>query len=100
MKKYMPVINYIITNANGKKNAIIGRKIGNVFGITDVNVRAYVNEARCDGMPICSCGSGYYYSSHPADLNDTIANLKGRVMKVEMAIDGLNSIMTCRGSSK
>lgn len=99
MKKYMPVINYIISNANGRKNAIIGRKIGNVFGITDVNVRAYVNEARCDGFPICSCISGYYYSYDKDDLTHTINNLKGRIMAVENAIDGLNSIMNYKRSS-
>lgn len=99
MKKYMPVINYIIANANGRKNAIIGRKIGNVFGISDVNIRAYVNEARCDGLPICSCNSGYYYSYNNDDLNDTIKTLKGRVIAVENAIEGLNGIIALKRSS-
>jgi len=94
MKQYMPMVNYIIANANGRKNAVIGRELGNRFGIPGVKVRAYVNEARCDGIPICSCGNGYYYSPRKVDLEDTIRHLKGRIAKVENAIDGLNSAVT------
>lgn len=92
MNSYIQVIDYIVRNAKERQNAIIGSTIGNRFGISSVKVRAYVNEARQNGYPICSCGNGYYYSTKKKDIDDTIRHLKGRVAKVELAIDGLNGV--------
>ena len=94
MKEYSRVVDYIIKNAVGRNNAIIGRIIGDRFGISGIKVRASVNEARCDGIPICSCRNGYYYSIEKSDVADTICHLKGRISKIESAIDGLNGIMS------
>ena len=93
MRNYIQVIDYIVRNAKERQNAIIGGDIGNRFGISSVKVRAYVNEARQDGYPICSCINGYYYSTRQQDIDDTIRHLKGRIAKVELAIDGLNGIV-------
>jgi biotin operon repressor len=52
-------------------------------------IRAYVNELRCEGVPICSWSKGYYYAAKDAEVEKTIAQLQGRVNKINEAIDGL-----------
>ena len=90
MKRYMPVVNYISANASRKYDAIIGSKIASACGINCIKLRQYVNEARSDGLSICSYSRGYYYSTRSEDVDDTIRHLKGRISKVESAIEGLS----------
>lgn len=94
MKNYIPIVDYIRSSAIDKGHAIIGRKIGDVFGITNADVRRFVNEARRNGVPICSCASGYYYSYNSEDIDRTIKHLRGRISKVECAIAGLSGVKT------
>ena len=93
MKTYMPIVEYIAKNARNKDHAIIGRDVGKVFGITNVEVRKHINEARRHNVPICSCTSGYYYSNNADDIEKTIKHLRGRISKVECAIAGLSGAM-------
>lgn len=92
MKRYMPLINYIITYANEKNKSIIGRELGDRFSLSEFTVRQYINEARSDGFAVCSCHRGYYYSADGKDLDKTIRSLRGRIEKLEMALCGLYSI--------
>ena len=48
-----------------------------------------INEARSEGVPICSCDSGYYYSSDKAEILKTVESLMHRTMAIEKAVSGL-----------
>lgn len=91
------VVEYIRIHSNGSKDPVHGWKIGKALGISDTVVRRWVNEARCNGVPICSCGNGYYYSNDPEHIDDTIRMLQGRIAKQQSAIDGL---VCCRDGQK
>ena len=91
------IIQHIKLHSNGVKEPIHGWKIADALGITDTVVRKFVNEARCGGIPICSCANGYYYSDDPVCIDDTIRMLQGRIAKQQSAIEGL---MCCRDGQK
>ena len=87
------VIDYIKRNATERSKAITGRKIGNEFGISDVVVRKIVNQARTDGVAICSNCHGYFYSTRDCDITETLNQLNSRIEKVQSAISGLCGVM-------
>lgn len=87
------VIDYIKRNATERSKAITGRKIGSEFGISDVGVRKIVNQARIDGITICSNSHGYFYSTRDCDINETLNQLNSRIEKVQSAISGLCGVM-------
>lgn len=94
MKEYDAVITYIKNNAKGRGNVTPSKTIEGSLGIPGSKIRAFVNEARQTGIPICSCSSGYYYSDKEADVSETILHLRSRISKVEKAIDGLSNLLT------
>ena len=87
------VIDYIKRNATERSKAITGRKIGNEFGINDATVRKIVNQARTDGIAICSYRCGYYFSTRDCDIIETLNQLNSRIEKVQSAISGLCGVM-------
>ena len=82
------VINYIINNGSADK-PVMNHQISAHLNISEVSVRKLINEARCEGFPICSCRKGYYYSEDKADIVATIQSLNNRTIAVEKAISGL-----------
>lgn len=58
---------------------------------SDVTVRKKINEARCAGIPICSCDSGYYYSENKDEILKTVDSLMHRTIAIEKAVKGLVS---------
>ena len=63
------------------------------FGISGGTIRVLINELRCEGWPICSCSKGYYLTWNTAKIKQTIKNLRGRQIKMQYAIDGLNKLI-------
>lgn len=55
----------------------------------EVDIRKLINQARCEGYPICSCTKGYFYSTNKADIVETIHSLNSRTIAVGKAISGL-----------
>lgn len=86
-------INYLRDNHVGRENAIAGRDLGDEFGLLAPQIRAIVNEARRNGIPICSTNKGYYYSTDPAEIKATINGLYHRIESVLHAIDGLEKAL-------
>lgn len=82
------VVNYIMSHGT-RKNPISNREICSQLHITEVTVRQHINKARCSGIPICSCASGYWYSEDKSDILETIDSLMHRTISVEKAISGL-----------
>lgn len=84
-----PITNYIKTHSKGKNQPILGSHIAKALGITGVNVRKRVNDARSCGDPICSSSRGYYIAANKDELNDTIESMLGRIEGISRAVEGL-----------
>ena len=81
-------INYISTHGT-KENPITNKEISKALNLTEVQIRKQINQARCEGIPICACDKGYYYSDDKADILRTIQSLMHRTIAVENAVNGL-----------
>ncbi len=88
------VISYLRDNAFGRENAIYGADLGDEFGLLAPQIRVIVNNARRDGIPICTCGHGYFFAKDASDIKATIEGLYGRIESVLAAIDGLQGALT------
>ena len=64
---------FMMKEHTGKDNAITSRELEAIFHCKGTKIRETVNELRCRGTPICSCGTGYYYSEAAEDIHETIA---------------------------
>lgn len=74
-------------------NPISGKDLACHFGITGVKVREYINNARCDGIPICSTRWGYFYSEDRDQIEKTVLSMRGRISAQENAIAGLSTLL-------
>ena len=88
------VINYI-ANHGTKKEPITNREIGSALNLGEYEIRKRINEARCQGFPICSSNKGYYYSEDKSDILETIQSLMHRTIAVEKAVNGLLTVVRC-----
>ena len=85
----------IIRNYGSAEKPITNKEIASKLKITEVCVRHKINQARCEGIPICSCTIGYFYSEDKEDILETVRSLNGRVISVEKAVSGLlNALST------
>ena len=80
---------YMKDEHTGKENAIKSKTLESLFRCKGKEIRHMVNELRCLGVPICSCSQGYFYSTCPSDIRETINHLAGRADKIKAAHDGL-----------
>jgi biotin operon repressor len=81
--------NYLQNNCRGAAHSITSRELQFELGCDGQEIRTSVNELRCEGIPICSWGKGYYYAANTDDVDRTIAQLRGRIKKMNNAINGL-----------
>ncbi len=84
---------YMQTEHRGKANAVFSKELERLFHCNGREIRSIVNALRTKGVPICSCGRGYYYAESRSDIEETIAHLDGRVSKIKAAQDGLRTIL-------
>ena len=89
MITYEVLAEYLKDNHIGIENRINGKKLAVMFDLHDKDIRRLVNEARSEGVPICSCDKGYFYSELPSDILKTVNSLTGRIAKMQTAINGL-----------
>ena len=82
------VVDYIRNHGSIDK-PVMNREIAENLKIGEINIRKLINQARCEGHPICSCHKGYFYSENKADIIETIRGLNNRTIAVEKAISGL-----------
>ena len=78
---------------SSKDNIIDSIQLARHFDISRVEVRQLINKARCEGIPICSSGFGYYYSTDDREIAKTVKSLSGRVHSINSAIAGMNAYM-------
>jgi biotin operon repressor len=83
------LVEYLKNNHTDISECISARKLCLKFGVSSIEIRKVVNEARSEGVPICSCDKGYFYSELPSDILKTVNSLTGRIAKMQTAINGL-----------
>lgn len=83
------VARYIKENSNGSNLPVSSSHIAAALYISRVDVRHSVNEARSLGIPICSCGKGYYYTTEATEIKKTIRSMQSRIENMSDAIRGL-----------
>lgn len=86
---YEELTEYLKNKHTGADSCISGRLLGAMFDISTIELRKVINEARREGIPICSCDKGYFYSELPSDILKTVNSLTGRIAKMQEAINGL-----------
>ncbi len=86
------IITYLRMHSSAEK-PVSGRVLAERFGLTGQKVREYINQARRDGVPICSARWGYFYSEDKSQIKKTIDSMRGRIVSQELAIDGLSTLL-------
>ena len=84
---------YMKTEHTGKDNAIKSKALEGIFHCKGIEIRHIVNKLRCQGVPICSCSKGYFYSTYAPDVRDTINHLAGRANRIKAAHDGMKNAL-------
>ncbi len=82
------IVNYI-RNHGSIDEPVMNHEMAAHFKTSEVTIRKLINQARCEGHPICSCHKGYFYSTNKADIVETIHSLNSRTISVGKAISGL-----------
>lgn len=85
---------YMKNEHMGRDNAIKSKVLEGIFRCKGIEIRHMVNELRCLGVPICSCGQGYFYSTNPPDIRETLNHLAGRASKIKAAHDGMENALS------
>ena len=80
---------YLKKYRRGQENAVSSKELEAAFHVKGTELRRAVNRLRCDGYPICSGETGYFYAARPAEISATIAQLTGRIAKIAAAKNGL-----------
>ena len=85
---------YMKNEHMGRDNAIKNKTLEGIFRCKGIEIRHMVNELRCLGVPIYSCSQGYFYSTNPPDIRDTLNHLAGRASKIKAAHDGMENALS------
>lgn len=88
LAKYLHRYNY------GAENAAISKTLVSELNISSRELRDLVNALRCDGIPIASDQSGYYYAKTEKEVRMTIRHMKNRIVGINTAISGLKRSLT------
>lgn len=88
------VCRYLKTNHNGRSKAALSRQLEAAFSCKGADIRKCINALRSDGVPICSCTDGYFYSENPVDIRGTVNQLHSRISKIEKAKTGMEKTIS------
>ncbi len=84
----------IISMIENSREPVSASKISSRLGVSGIKIREVVNQARREGLPICSCHKGYYISDDKQEIEKTIKSLAHRAESMMTAAQGLS---TCLG---
>lgn len=80
---------YLKRNHNTRNKAALSKQLEAAFSCKGTEIRRCINMLRSNGIPICSCVDGYFYSDNTADISSTVNQLHSRINKIEQAKGGL-----------
>ena len=73
----------------GQESAASSKELVASFRVKGTELRRAVNRLRCNGHPICSDATGYFYAARQSEVRATVAQLTGRISKIAAATKGL-----------
>ena len=80
---------YLKKYRRGQESAASSRELEAAFHVKGTELRRAVNRLRCNGYPICSDATGYFYAARQSEIGATVAQLTGRISKIAAATKGL-----------
>lgn len=80
---------YLKKYHRGQESAAPSKKLEAAFHVKGTELRRAVNRLRCNGYPICSDETGYFYAARQSEIQATVAQLTGRISKIAAATKGL-----------
>lgn len=80
---------YLKKYRRGQGSAASSRELEAAFHVKGTELRRAVNRLRCNGYPICSDATGYFYAARESEIRATVAQLTGRISKIAAAKNGL-----------
>ena len=83
------ICSYLKRNHNSRSTAALSKQLEAAFSCKGTEIRKCINTLRSNGIPICSCVDGYFYSDNAEDISQTVDQLHSRISKIEKAKDGL-----------
>ena len=87
------VLNRLYYHFRGRKNAVKGKDLKDVFGLSNREVRRIVSELRSHGYPICSnTVDGYFFAINLIDVAETILDYTGRIKEMQGIVKALNVV--------
>ena len=66
----------------GQEGAVSSKELEAAFHVKGTELRRAVNRLRCNGHPICSDATGYFYAARQSEVRATVAQLTGRISKI------------------
>ena len=73
----------------GQESAASSKELEAALHVKGVELRRAVNRLRCNGYPICSNSTGYFYAARQSEIKATVAQLTKRISKITAARNGL-----------
>lgn len=80
---------YLKENCQGKEQAVSGRELARLCGVSENELRRRVNRLRREGEPIASNRTGFFFARTAGDIYATIRALRKMADGLEAAIRGL-----------
>ena len=80
---------YLKEYRRGHGSAASSKELEAAVRVKGTELRRAVNRLRCDGWPICSDATGYFYAARQSEIQATVAQLTGRISKIAAATKGL-----------
>ena len=65
------------------------KQLGKMINTNEPTIRKVINNLRCEGIPVCTGGRGYYISTDKGEIAKTIESLTHRIVQMQNAVDGL-----------
>lgn len=87
------IAEYLKSYHSGEQAAVTSRELEGTFRIRGPDLRKRINLLRGNGIPICSCDSGYYYAETEEELQRTVRQLRSRIKKIAQAERGLTKAL-------
>ena len=84
---------FLREHSDGKEYPICSSELAKAFCVPRTTIRRMINTARSNGSPICSSPKGYYITTDKEEIKSTISSLRGRIVKMERAIAGLEACL-------
>lgn len=83
------MLEYLSAGHCGQENAVTSKELERLFDLKGSEIRQIINTLRCQGNPICSDSTGYYYAETEMEVRYSISHLNSRAMKIIKARNGL-----------